>query len=216
MKTAALILAMLLVSPLLGADADLSTPKSAAKALWAAVDEADREKIQAVLFAENDQQRDLIAAFADLLVSGRTLETASREKFGKAADKIARPMIDAKDASKLDTADVKESGDAASLTLPGGTKPMNWRKSDGRWRLIVTDYGNASPANLPGQIKLLKSMSAAMTESAKEIRANKYADVPAAEAAIQQKLHAVMIDSYRPASGPATAPTSAPTAQPQS
>jgi hypothetical protein len=104
---------------------------------------------------------------------------------------------------------VKESGDSATLTLAGGTKPMTFHKTNSAWKLIVTDYGNASPENLPKQLKLLKTMSAALDEAAKEIRAKKYADVASADSAIQQRLHAVMIDNYRPASRPSTAATQA-------
>jgi hypothetical protein len=188
--------------------ADLSTPRASAKALWIAVGLGDVEKIREVLHSENDQQAQLTQAFAELLVAGKNLSDASREKFGIKGDAIARPMVDPKDLTKIDSADVKVSGATATLTLAGGTKPMTFRKTDERWRLVVTDYANAGPENLPRQLKLLQTMSTALSDAAKEIHADKYATVTAAESAIQQKLHAVMIDSYRPATAPSTAPAS--------
>ena len=80
-------------------------------------------------------------------------------------------MVDPKDVSKIDSADVKQTGGTALMTLSGGSKPLTFKKTGDKWRLVVTDYANAAPENLPRQLKLLQSMSTALAEAATVIRA---------------------------------------------
>ena len=143
---------------------------------------------------------------ADLLVAGKKLGDAARQRYGKSGDPIGRGMLDPADLSKLDSATVKESGDTATVTVEGQPRPMSFRKQGEQWRLVVTDFGGAAPENIAKQIKLVSQMAAAVNESATEVAAGKYPTAQEAENVIQQRFHAVMIDNYRPASAPATAP----------
>ena len=52
-----------------------------------------------------------------------------------------------------------------------------FKKADGQWKLIVTDYAHAAPAEIPKQVELLKSMSEVMTKATDEINANKEKDL---------------------------------------
>ena len=54
------------------------------------------------------------------------------------------------------------------------------------------------------QIKLLKNMTIAINELAREIKSGKYQSSAEAERYVQEKLHAVMIETFKPARTPAT------------
>ncbi|MEO6436781.1 MAG: hypothetical protein ABIP55_13615 [Tepidisphaeraceae bacterium] len=183
---------------------DWSSPKAAAKSLFVAISEGNRDAVRAGFYAGDDAQRLLADAMVDLIINGKKLGDAARVKFGASADPIARGMLDPADLGKLDAATVKETGDAATLDVPGQTRPMSFRKQDGNWRLVVTDFAGAAPANIANQTKLVRLMAAAIDEAATDVAAGKFKTVEAATTAIQQRLHAAMLASYRPATTRAT------------
>jgi hypothetical protein len=180
--------------------------------LFKAITAGDRDAVAAGFFAGNDEQRALAAAMADMIVSGKQLGDAAKEKFGQASDPIGRGMLDPEDLSKLEDATVVETGgDAAVLTVPDQPRPMSFRKQDGEWRLVVTDFGGAAPANIARQTRLVRAMADAIHTAASEIAAGKYKTPDEATFAIQQSLHQVMLSFYRP---PTTRSTTNPTATP--
>jgi hypothetical protein len=195
---------------------DASSPKAAAKSLFRAVSEGDRAGVRAALFAANAEQAALLDAMADLIVNGKRLGDAARDKFGAAGDPIGRGMLDPADLARIDAAAVKQSGDAATLDVPGQSRPMSFRRGgDGKWRLVVTDFGGALPQNIDMQTRLVRMMADAMDESAREVAAGKYSTPQAATAAIQKRLHEVMQTFYRPATTRATTGTTTAATQPQ-
>jgi hypothetical protein len=193
---------------------DRSTPKAAAVSLFKAITAGDRDAVAAGFFASNGEQRALAAAMADVIVSGKKLGDAAKEKFGKAADPIGRGMLDPEDLERLDDATVVEtSPDAAVLTVPDQPRPMSFRRQDGEWKLVVTDFGGAAAANITKQTQLVRSMAEAINIAAGEIAAGKYKTPEEATFAIQQSLHQVMLSFYRPATTrSATQPSTAPAA----
>src|SRR5438477_10562599 len=86
------------------AAADFSSPKGAAKTLFAAISDGDRDTVRAALYAADEAQRDLVDAMADLLVNGKHLGDAAQQQFGKAGDPIGRGMLDPADLPRLDPA----------------------------------------------------------------------------------------------------------------
>ena len=178
---------------------DSSSPKDAARKLFIAISAGDQASIEALLFAEDDAQRELVGAMAGFIVAGKRLGDAAREKFGAAGDPIGRGMLDPADLSKIDQAMVKVTGDAATRDIPGQTRPMSFRRQDGAWRLVVTDFGGAAPENLPRQIALVQLLTEAVESAAVEIEAGKFKTADAAAMAVQQRLSAAMMKSYRPA-----------------
>jgi hypothetical protein len=180
-------------------EADFSSPKSAAATLFHAISRGDRGVIARGLYAADDEQRALANAMADLLVNGKRLGDAARERFGKDSDPIAAGMLDPADLSRLDAATVKQSADTATLEVPDQSRPMSFRKSDGRWQLVVTDFAAAAPQNIARQTRLVRMMAEAMDESAREISAGKYKTVEPALTAFQKRLHEVMLEFTRPA-----------------
>src|SRR5439155_6650817 len=131
---------LLICASALAAEPDLSTPKAAARTLFNAINAADRDTVRASLYAVGDDQAQLASALADVIVAGKKLGDAAQARFGKAGDPIGRGMLDPSDLSKLDQATVKENGDAATLLVPGQPRPMSFRKQNGQWKLVVTDY----------------------------------------------------------------------------
>ena len=188
---------------------DRSTPKTSAVAIFNAVTAGDREALAASLYAENDAQRALASAMADMIVAGKKLGDAAKQKFGSAADPIGRGMLDPSDLSKLEQATVKESGDdTAVLNVPGQPRPMSFRRQDGQWKLVVTDFGGAAPQNIEKQTRLVRAMGEAINTAAAEVAAGKYKTPEEATFAIQQSLHHVMLSFYRPSTTRATTTTS--------
>lgn len=183
---------------------DSDSPREAARYLFTAIYSGDREGIASLLFAENDAQRELVGAMAGFIVAGKGLGDAAREKFGAAGDPIGRGMLDPGDLSKIDQATVKVTGDAATLDIPGQTRPMSFRRQDGSWRLVVTDFGGAAPENLARQIALIHLLTEAVDGAAAEIAAGKFKTADDAATAVQQRLSAAMLKSYRPATTRAT------------
>src|SRR5688572_5070109 len=88
---------------------DRSTPKAAAVALFNSITAGDRDTVAAAFYAENDPQRALAAAMADMIVSGKKLADAAKGKFGQAGDPIGRGMLDPADLTKLEQATVKQT-----------------------------------------------------------------------------------------------------------
>jgi hypothetical protein len=194
---------------------DLSSPKAAAKSLFNAISTGDRDGIRAALYAAGSAQAELADAMADFIAANKRLGDAARAKFGKAGDPIGRGMLDPADLARLDAATVKENGDAATIEVPSQPRPMSFRKQDGQWKLVVTDFGGAQPQNIQRQTKLVSMMAQAVEDSAQDITAGKFATPDAAVAAIQSRLHGVMLAMTHPpattraATQPAaTAPTS--------
>jgi hypothetical protein len=75
---------------------------------------------------------------------------------------------------------------------------MSIRKQAGEWKLVVTDFGGAAPANIAKQTRLVRAMADAITAAANDIAAGKYKSPDEATFAIQQSLHQVMLSFYRP------------------
>lgn len=222
-----MLMLMMIATSAQASEVNLSTPKDAAKTLFTAVAAGDRDGIRAALHASDAQQDALADAMAQLIVSGKRLGDAASLKFGAEGDALGRGMLDPSGLSRLDGATVSESGDNATLEVPGQNRPMSFRKQDGKWRLVITNFGGALPEHIEKQTRLVILMAEAMDESTAEIGAGKFATVTDAAGAIQKRLHGVMLKFNRPgttqsttqpsttqrSTQPTTQPTSAP-AQP--
>jgi hypothetical protein len=182
-----------------GAEPDLSTPKQAARTLFNAISAGDRDAVRASLYADTDARRELASAMADLIVAGKKLGDTAHAKFGAAGDPIGRGMLDPSDLSKLEAAVAKESGDAATIEVPGQPRPMSFRRQDGKWKLVVTDFGGAAPENIGKQTKLVRLIGDAVATAANDVDSGKYKTAEEATYAIQQSLHHAMLTFTRPA-----------------
>jgi hypothetical protein len=195
----ALLTVLAFASVVVAAEPDLSSPKTAAKSLFNAVNGGDAAMIRQTLDAETEPQQDLAAAFADLLVAGKRIGDAASAKFGVEGKQIGGGMLDPGDVSKIDAGTVEEAGDSARLTVAGQQRPMSFRRRDGKWRLVITDFGGAAPENIAKQVRLVRMMTDAIKAGASDLEAGKYKTAAAARDGIQQRLHGVMLQFYHPA-----------------
>ncbi len=172
---------------------DFSTPVAAAKSLYNAVQAGDPAAIQDVLYAADDSEKHLCRCFADLLVAGRKLQEAVRARFTQGDAKFALPMITQSDLAKYDQGQTQIQGDEAQLTLSGQAHPLKFKRIDGKWKVIASDFAGATPANLPQQMQTLAQLTRVLNEAAADVDSGKYPNPAEAEAGIQQKLYDVMV-----------------------
>lgn len=200
---------------LLGAqDVDLSTPKAAARSLFLAVERGDEPALREMFFVadpDDATQRELVAAYAHLIIQGKRLSDAGSKKFPGAADALAQGIVSAEELKRVDEAKVEETGDTAKLTLDGRMREMRFRRTGNQWRLVVAETENATEKNLSEQIELVREFAGAIGETVDEIDAGKFATVQEAEVALQSKANAVMMRAVK-ANPPAT--SAAPQAPP--
>jgi hypothetical protein len=206
---AALLLAGAIALSVLAADnkVDLSTPKSAAKSLVQSVEAGDGEAIRKIMLAQGPDQEKLAGAFSDVIVSGKKLSDAARAKFGAAGEALGQGMITKDDIAKIDTAQVEEKDNTATLTLSGQAKPLVFQKQENEWRLKVMDFAGAVPDQIDKQRVLLGAVAHALTEATEEITSGRYANAADAEAAIKQKLNNVMVKNFQPTTAPTSKPS---------
>jgi hypothetical protein len=198
---------------------DLTSPKSAARSVYAAVDRGDEIALRETFFVEPGQplQEELVAANARMVIAGKRLADAAREKFPGASDAMTQRIISADDLAALDQATVDEQDDVAVLKFAGSTREMRFQCMDGKWRLVIAEFGGATDQNLSEQNVLVREFADAMAETAGEIAADKYPTPQEAEAALQAKINVILAKSVRtvplatqPAAGETTSPTTGP------
>ena len=185
------------------APTDRSTVKGAVSALWHAIATGDVLQVGDSLDTSDDR---LTGAAAELLVAGKKLSDTASARFGKSGHPIGRTMLDFGDPDQaLSKLQITETGDTATVTGENQTK-MQFRRTNGQWRLVVPEFTGGKREDLPQQVKLLHDMAVALNEAAREIQSGKYDTAPEAERLIQDRLHAVMIETFRPATRPSPAP----------
>ncbi len=186
---------------------DLSTPKAAAKTFIQAVEAADSETLNKVMLAEGADQQKLAASFSDVIVAGKKLSEAARAKFGAAGAALGEGMITKDDIAKIDTAQVEEKDNTATLTIPGQSKPLTFQKKDNQWRLQVMDFAGALPDQIQKQQVLLGAVAHALKEATDEINSGRYSNANDAEAAIKSKLNNVMVKNFQPTTAATSKPS---------
>jgi hypothetical protein len=205
------IIVVLIATPFLRAQSpatqhvvvDLGSPKAAVKSMLAAVEMADGSALRDSFFASTDSQRDLVAAYSDLIVAARHLRDAARDKF--AADNAPPPLNPTnirdgivpsgaapEDQQQLDNAQVQIDGDVATVQLPNRPKPIKLQRTGGLWRIDLADYAAVAPSQLSEQTEVNHDLAVALDEASEEITAGKYASAQEAESAVQMKIHNVI------------------------
>ena len=198
-----------LLSGTVGAQVDTSSPKATVKSLYAAVERGDQAAITQLFVVENDSQGELAKAYANLILAGKRLGDAAKQKFPSATNNaLLQATISLEDAAKVDKAQVSVDGDNATLKTSGGN-PFSLRRVNGAWRVAIGSSDASRPDNRAGQLVLLMDLTSAMKQSADEIAADKYATIQDAESTLQQRLGAVSAKAMQtdaPASQPTTRP----------
>jgi len=197
---------------------DLTTPQSAVRTMFAAVEMADGSALRDSFFAPTDGQRDLVTAYADLIVAARHLRDAARDKFAADNPPAPNPAVirdgslpggpSPEDQQQLASAEVKIDGDTATVQLPDRPKPIKLQRTDNLWRIDLADYAAVQAAQLSEQTEVNHDLAAALEEASEEITSGKYASAQEAESAVQQKIHAVIAPQLKNLA--TTAPTTRP------
>ena len=192
---------------------DLSSPKAAAKSLYQAVDRGDGEAIRAVFFTETDSQRQLADAYAEMILATKRLADVAKSKYAgaAAADALALGAVPTEDVKRIDAAELKQDApDRATLTLPLATRPLSFRKTDRGWQLVISDFAGGAPDRIDAQVEMTRQITAAVTDIADGIEADKYPTPHDAEQAIQHRMNEVMTRAV-PKNLPTTSATTQPT-----
>jgi hypothetical protein len=187
---------------------DASTPKAAMKSLYAAVQRGDAPAIRQLLLVQNDPDQQIAAAYADLVLACKRLGDVASQKFPGSSNAFAQGTLLPEDAEKIDSAELTSDGQTAKLKFADQSAPILLKHTDDGWRLVV-EQDDDSAKHRTEQLSLLRSMTTAMTKSADEIDADKYATAEDAESAVKDRLGAVVskaLQSDLPTSKPATQP----------
>ena len=124
------------------------------------------------------------------MTKARTVLTdAAVAKFGDEGKTIvAQGQPGSQLPHSFDDADIQVMGDTATVTPKSG-KPVTFKK-DGDWKIDFTALPNKE--QLDKAVPMMTAMSTAMTETAAEIKDNKYSTVAEAKQAFHTKMAAAL------------------------
>jgi hypothetical protein len=205
----ALLVALLLPSTLHAADIDPASPAGAMKSFYQALESNDAAAVRALFYTASEPEKQLADAYAAQLTAARALGEAAKNKFGATGDALSKGIPVREEIARLNTAKVSIEGDKATLTLADQSKPLHLIKSEGRWRLAISDYAGATPTNIAVQTRVLTEMAGIFDSVASDISLDKFPTSAEAQRALQQKLQAVLFNTLQK-NPPTTAPTSKP------
>jgi hypothetical protein len=135
-----------------------------------------------------------------MILASKRLADVAKQKYGgaAAADALAQGAVTAEDVKRIDAAELKQDGpDRAALHLPLATRPMNFRKTQQGWQLVISDFAGGTPEKIDGQIAMTREITTVVTEITDGIESDRYATPQEAEQAIQQRMNEVMTRAVR-------------------
>ncbi|HWP39367.1 MAG TPA: hypothetical protein VNL70_00480 [Tepidisphaeraceae bacterium] len=191
------------------AQTDASTPKAAVKSLYAAVIRGDAQAVRNLLVVENDPDRKLVGAYAELILSGKKLSDAAKQKFPGAVGAFTQGTVSPEDAARVDAAPLTVEADLATLRLEDRQQTLKLQRQPDGWRLVMPDMVGDDPQHRIDRLALLTGLSEAMTLCAEEISGGKFATAQDAENAVRDRLGAVL-DKALKANFPTTKATTRP------
>ena len=189
---AIMLLPLLAAAPATAPTTDQSTPKGALKMFARALDAGDRQRILTLLQADNEQEKKLAGATADLAEATAKLRDAAGKTFG--AEKSRALGVDATgtaDALKrIDAATETVTGDRASMRTPDADgPPLTLVKRDGVWRVPVSELSkDVEQADIDKNLADLNRQTVLMRELALEVAAQKYATAIEARQALDKRI----------------------------
>lgn len=182
--------------------------KAAAKGLYSAVASGNAGGIEKNLAVENDPSGELVKSYADLILAGKKLGDAAKAKYPGASGAFGQGTILPEDVHLIDTAEASVQGDRASLKLSGRVDRIELRRIEGAWKVFIGQSGD-TPQRRASQKALLTGWINVMNQTATEINEDQFRTIQEAEAAVKERLGAVLAKALRdsgPTSRPATQP----------
>jgi hypothetical protein len=182
-----------LVSPAgVRADADQSSPKTAMKSFWLAIDQGDADAARK-LCKYDDVQSKWIDGFATMCDGFNKLHDSGTKRFGPDAKVFAQHTPGYYAAQLVDKCTIQENGDTALVTPPGGkAHGTNMVKEDGKW---ILDLKSTMGDKLASATATYQAMGDASREVAKNMDDGKYASADEANADLRAKLKKAMTQS---------------------
>lgn len=200
-KISGFVLLVLVAVVAAAADIDPSSPRSALKSLYEALEASDATAVRNLFYATSEPERELADAFAAQIAAARNLGEAAAKKYGATGDALSKGMP-AKDLiAQLPSAHVATDGDAATVKIPSQQNPLRLKRIDGNWKILVSDYAGE---NITGQTAVMKDMTAVFNTIATDINADKLPTPADAQKALQLKLQAVLYNTLTKHAPPAT------------
>jgi hypothetical protein len=174
------------------ADASDPTPKGALKQLAAALRDGDVERIRGVMHATTPAESKMVTAMAEMARAMAALQKSAVKQFGREAAKEVVGDTDATDAeskARIDSADVKISGDTATVTMEDGEEtPVVLKRVSGHWKLPMSELSKgADPAALDERLTGLAEQARLVRDLAGEIETGKYGTPAQAHEAWQSR-----------------------------
>jgi hypothetical protein len=161
------------------ADVNDTSPRGVLKLLAAALRDGDPERIRAVMHAATPAESKMVTAMAEMARAMSALQKAAVKQFGREAAKEVVGDTDATDAeskARIDSADVKISGDTATVTMEDGEEtPVVLKRVAGHWKLPMSELSKgADPAALEERLVALADQARLVRDLAGEIESGKY------------------------------------------
>jgi hypothetical protein len=201
---------VLLVAAVVAAqDQDLSSPKGAAKALTVAVARGDAEAIRGLIYVENDPQQQLVNSYANLILAAKKLSAAAKKRYPGVASPFTSGGIAPEEAAAIDAADVRVTGDTATLKFQGREQSRHLRKVGNAWKVVISEEPAAqNPELIVEQAARVQALADALSSSADDIAAGRFRDAEEARNAVKQRLAAAALKLLPSTTNPATQPAS--------
>jgi hypothetical protein len=163
--------------------APLPSPKAVALAFVTSLEKGDATVARALVPGE--EQVPWVDASLNLAAALKRLDAAAVARFGEAGHAVSQGQLHLADSLKaIEKAQEKVEGDAATLTLPGGAKPVRLVRLAGTWRVA----GPSTAAEAREQVALYEGLARAADLTAGEIAAGAYANAAAAARRFAQRV----------------------------
>lgn len=171
---------------------DDTTPKGALKMLSAALRDGDAQRIRHVMHAGNPAEVRMVSSMAEMAQAMAQLQRAAVKTFGEEG---AKEMVgdtlatDADGRARIDAAEVRLTGDTATVIVPEGEDaPVVLKKVGGHWKVPMAELSkNADPTALDERLAELAGQRTLVEELTKEISAGQFATPAQAKEAWQSR-----------------------------
>lgn len=188
--------------------------KSMLTAYCDALREGRYKDVAALVHTQNAELRAFVEASMELTGKSVALDEALRKKFNVGlSDALAKVpgaamMLQGQmggDITKMksltfDDLKVSVTGDSASITNPIHPRPMQAKKVDGQWKIVIPELALLGP-QIGMAAKALPAMGKAMDDTTAEVNAGTHASADAAAQAFMQKIMAAMQQMMPPGGG---------------
>lgn len=174
------------------------TPKDVAVKFAKAITDGDAAAAKSYILPNPDAEK-AVETLSAMVSTVQKFATAADEKFGESAKAMTAPMKAGMPdlAKQVGEAEVKETGDTATLTMKSDTgKPLTLKKMDGTWKI-----DGSSMKIDPNQVTQMQSMVKVFSDATDEIKAGKFKTFQDFAVAYQSRMQGMMGGGSPPGPG---------------